>query len=98
MSDELQLYVIQFGKTEHNARLLSFSYKPMFATNIFFGEEAFFAPSYNMITHGSFDTKRFSRAGSIHCWIYGRCGRECHSIYIYLYVPVISSSLSNFAR
>ena len=47
----------QFGKTEHNARLLIFSYKPMFAKNIFFGEEAFFTPSYNMITHGSFDTK-----------------------------------------
>ena len=29
----------------------------MFAKNIFFGEEAFFTPSYNMITHGSFDTK-----------------------------------------
>ena len=29
----------------------------MFAKNIFFGEEAFFTPGYNMITHGSFDTK-----------------------------------------
>ena len=50
-------YVTQSGKTEHNACLLIFSYKPMFAKNIFFGEEAFFATSYNMITHGSFDTK-----------------------------------------
>ena len=48
----------QFGKTEHNARLLILSYKPMlFAKNIFFGEKAFFTPSYNMVTHGSFDTK-----------------------------------------
>ena len=53
----IYIYVTQFGKTEHNVRLLIFSYKPMFAKNIFFGEEAFFTPSYNMITHGSFDTK-----------------------------------------
>ena len=46
--------VTQFGKTAH---LLTLSYKPMFAKNIFFGEESFFTPSYNMITHGSFDTK-----------------------------------------
>ena len=51
------VYVTQFGKTEHNAHLLILSYKPMFAKNIFFGEEVFFTPSYNMITHGSFDTK-----------------------------------------
>ena len=51
------LFVTQFGKTEHNACLLILNYKPMFAKNIFFGEEAFFTPSYNMITHGSFDTK-----------------------------------------
>ena len=50
-------YVTEFGKIEHNARLLIFSYKPMFVKNIFFGEEAFFTPSYNMITHSSFDTK-----------------------------------------
>ena len=50
-------YVTQFGKTELNARLLILSYKPMFAKNISFGEEAFFTLSYNMITHGSFDTK-----------------------------------------
>ena len=48
--------VTQFGKTEHNVRLLILSYKPMFAKDIFFGKEAFFTPSYN-ITHGSFDTK-----------------------------------------
>ena len=47
----------QFGKTDHNARLLIFSYKPMFAKNIFFGEEVFFTPSYSMITYGSLDTK-----------------------------------------
>ena len=47
----------QFGKTEHNARLLILSYEPMLAKNIFCGEEAFFTPSYNTITHGSFDTK-----------------------------------------
>ena len=47
----------QFGKTEHNACLLIFSYKPMFEKNIVFGEEAFFTPGYNMITHGSFDTR-----------------------------------------
>ena len=41
-------FVTRFGKTEHNARLLIFSYRPMFAKNIFFGEEAFFTPSYNM--------------------------------------------------
>ena len=35
-------FVTQFGKTKHNARLLIFSYKPTFAKNIFFGEEAFF--------------------------------------------------------
>ena len=50
-------FLTQFGKTKHNARLLILSYKPMFAKNIFFSEEAFFTPSYNMITHGSFDTK-----------------------------------------
>ena len=49
-------YVTQFGKTKHNAHLLILVISQCLQ-KIFFGEEVFFALSYNMITHGSFDTK-----------------------------------------
>ena len=35
------LFVTQFGKTEHNTCLLIFSYKPMFAKNIFLAKKRF---------------------------------------------------------